>query len=320
MTKIVHSEQAAAEGLQKSVVTIGNFDGMHIGHQAIFETAVREARERDALPVALTFEPHPEAFFRPDDAPLRLSPPPYKYELMGACGVEWVVSLPFDAALANCSPEEFVERILAEKLGAVHVVVGEDFRFGKKRAGDTDSLQRLGAAVGMSTTVASFVEWDGEPVSSTRIRAAVADGEMASVETMLNRPYRLYGEVVAGEQRGRKLGFPTANLDVVDMASPPSGVYITTLGRADQEQWTAITNIGTRPTFDDGEQTVETFILDDAVDDDLDLYGDAVELDIFRRVRGEREFESPEQLVAQIQRDIEEARAFFAREDFDGGR
>lgn len=311
MTDVVHSRQQAARRLDRSVVTIGNFDGMHIGHQAIFRRAVELAGDRDASAVALTFEPHPEAFFRPDEAPERLSPPPYKFDLMGRYGVDVVVALEFDESIAGLEPEDFVEQVLVRDLGAEHVVVGQDFRFGKKRAGDTDSLRRIGAPLGMGCTVEQFVQWQQKPVSSTRIRAAVNAGEMEAVEAMLDRPYRLYGEVVPGQERGRQLGFPTANMEVVQMALPPKGVYVTTLGRRGSGHWQAITNIGTRPTFDGEQMTVETFVLDDRVDDDLDLYGDQVELDLLRRLRGERKFDSPQQLVDQIERDVRQARAFF---------
>ena len=318
MTDVIFSQAEATERLEKSVVTIGNFDGMHIGHQAIVEEARRRAREHDARVVALTFEPHPVAFFRPDEAPVRLSPPPYKFDLIADAGVDTVVALTFDESLAGQSPEAFVESILVDSLKARHVVVGEDFRFGKKRAGDTKSLKQLGQPLGMGCSVVDFITWRGEPVSSTRIRRAIDQGQLEAAQAMLGRPHRLYGEVVHGEQRGRKLGFPTANMEVVQMAQPPAGVYATTLARAGGAHWRAITNIGERPTFGGGERTVETFVLDDRVADDLDLYGEEVELDLYRRVREERAFDSPKALVAQIERDIEWVREFFDKEGMDG--
>lgn len=319
MQEIVRTKEEASELLERSVVTIGNFDGMHIGHQAIFQQACHEANSRDATVVALTFEPHPQAFFRPDDAPARLSPPPYKFELMQEYGAELVVALQFDESISTLEPAEFIEDILVDTLKAEHVVVGQDFRFGKKRAGDTETLREIGADHELTLTVEDFVEFDGETVSSTRIRHAVENGQMEAAEAMLGRAYRLYGEIGHGEKRGRQLGFPTANLEVVDMAIPPAGVYVTTLGRAGEQHWRAITNIGIRPTFDGREMTIETFVLDERVDEQLDLYDEQVELDVYRKVREERRFDSPDKLIARIQRDIEEAEAFFDREEFDGG-
>lgn len=301
---------------EASVVAIGNFDGMHIGHQAIFEEAVEEAKRRGAKAVALTFEPHPEEFFRPQSSPARLSPPPHKFELMGRYGIDAVVALPFDADFSQHSPQDFVEKILFHGLNARHVVVGRDFRFGHRRAGDVQSLEEIGRPLGMTRNVARWVEWDGEKVSSTRIRQALEAGEMEAAQTMLGRAHRLYGEVVHGEERGRKLGFPTANMEVIEMAIPPVGVYATTFGRAGEKHWRAITNIGHRPTFGGGELTVETFVLEEEVDEELDLYGDEVELDVYRRVRGEKKFESPRELVAQIEKDVAWVREFFEREGY----
>ena len=316
MTQIFRTQSEAAAGLSGSVVAVGNFDGMHIGHQAIFEIARRQADERGLDVVALTFEPHPTAFFRPDEALPRLSPPPHKFELIGDYGADAVVALTFDEDFASKSPAEFVESVLVETLAAKHVVVGEDFRFGKKRAGDTESLQKLGEPLGMTREVADFVQWKEEPVSSTRIREAIEHGEMADAQAMLGRPFRIFGRVVRGDARGRKLGFPTANMETADMAIPPVGVYATTLARRGQKHWRSITNIGRRPTFGGGDITVETFVLDESVDEDLELYGDEVELDVYRRIRGEREFDSPAELVAQIERDVDQVRVFFDTEGF----
>lgn len=318
MTEIVYSRAEAADRLDRSVVTIGNFDGMHIGHQAIFDKTLEEADDRDATPVGLTFEPHPEKYFRPDEAPVRLSPAPQKFELMGEHGAELVVALVFDESIAGQHPEEFVEEILVETLSAEHVVVGRDFRFGKERAGDTDSLQEFGEPRGMTTSVVDFVQYDDQPVSSTRIRGAVEEGELEEVRAMLGRPYRLYGGVVQGEQRGTQMGFPTANLEVDEMAVPPKGVYATRLARSGGPRWRAVTNIGNRPTFDGQELTIETFVLDDRVEEDLDLYDEDIELDIHRRIRDEQRFDNPGELIDRIERDIQEAEAFFDEEGVEG--
>ncbi len=318
MTEIYRSDEVTVIEQRPTVVTIGNFDGMHTGHQRLFKEAVERARTRQARSVGLTFEPHPMAFFRPDAAPERLTPMPYKAQEMARQGVDAVVVWDFDERLSSRSPTAFVEDILVDTLGAVHVVVGRDFRFGKKRAGDVETLEALGEEFGFSVTVADVVTYEGEKIGSTRIREALLQGAIREARAMLGRPMRLWGEVVEGEARGRALGFPTANLEVVDMATPTDGVYATTLGRQGEPHWAAITNIGHRPTFDGQERTVETFVLDDAVGLELDLYGDDVELDFYQRIRGERAFESPQALVAQIESDVEEARAILKREGIDG--
>lgn len=317
MTDVLTTLSEAADRLDKSAVAIGNFDGVHIGHRAIFERVVDEAARRDADAVALTFEPHPKAFFRPDDAPDRLSPAPYKYGLIADCGIDEIVALTFDESLAGYPPERFVEQILVAALKAQHVVVGEDFRFGKQRAGDTDSLKSIGEPLGMSREIVEFVEWQGSPVSSTRIRRAVEAGDFGDAEAMLGRPFRLYGEVVEGDQRGRTLGFPTANIEVVDMALPPQGVYATTLS-VGGGRWRSVTNVGTRPTFDGEELTVEAFVLEGETGDELDLYGKEARLAVHRRLRGEKKFDSPDELIAQIERDVEQTREFFDEEYVDG--
>lgn len=319
MAEILSTIEEAAAQLEKSVVTIGNFDGMHIGHQAIFKEAQARAKEIGALSVALTFEPHPVAFFRPEAAPPRLAPAPYKYDVMSKYGIDRIVVLEFNRELAGQSPEEFVELILHRGLKAKHVVVGKDFHFGKNRAGDAEVLKELGERYGMTRTAAEGVMWDGEVVSSTRIREAIKKGDLAAAQAMLGRPYRLYGEVEHGEARGRTLGFPMANLRVSDMAIPPDGVYATTMGRANQIHWRGVTGIGTRPTFGGGERTVETFIFDERIEEGLDLYGDAMELDFYKFLRGDRRFDSVEELIEQMERDTEGARQYFDTEGFDGG-
>ncbi len=320
MTEIYRSSDGIDIDDEPTVVTIGNFDGMHLGHQLLFKEAVEVADRRGAMAVGLTFEPHPTVFFRPQEAPARLTPMPYKAEEMARQGVDAVVVWTFDEGLSSLSPRAFVEKILAETLGAIHVVVGSDFRFGARRAGDVESLKALGEEHGFSTTVADVVKYRGDKVSSTRVREALDAGDMKLAKAMLGRPMRLFGEVVKGEERGRALGFPTANLKTVDMALPLDGVYATSLAREGDRHWQSITNIGHRPTFDGEGRTVETFVLDEGVDKDLNLYGEEMELDFYQRIRGEEEFESPEALIAQIEKDVEEARAILKREGIRGIR
>ncbi len=318
--QVVETLDKARALLDGSVVTIGNFDGVHIGHQAIITAAADRAHDLDVTAVGLTFEPHPVSFFRPDAAPERLTPLPLKARLLREAGVELVVALPFNAELAGLSPERFVEDVLIDGLSARHVVVGEDFRFGEKRAGDTDALHRLGEPKGMTCTAAEWVRRGDEPVSSTRIRRALSTGDLSEANAMLGRPYRFLGTIVRGEARGRTMGYPTANLDPAPMAMPPNGIYITTLARVGGPRWWAATSIGTNPTFGENPRTVETFILDERVDDeDLDLYDAPVELELHQFLRPERRFDSPEQLIAQMDQDVADARHYFSTQD-DHGR
>lgn len=317
MTRVYTTIEEAGAGLTRSVVTIGNFDGMHLGHQAIFAQVKEQAAALGATPVAMTFDPHPVAFFRPEAAPAKLSVSPQRYALMGSYGVEAVVALRFDQALASMRPQAFIEEVLVEGLGAVEVVVGEDFRFGHRREGTTALLREQGEQFGLKVVVPKLVEVEGEVVSSTRVRACVAAGELEMARRLLGRPHRLVGEVVHGEARGRALGFPTANLAVAaGMALPPDGVYATRLAvGSDGAGWRAITNIGTRPTFGGGARTVETFVLEEGMETELDLYGEEVMLSLYRHVRPEMAFASPAELVAQIQKDVAQVRAYFEEGD-----
>lgn len=312
MGELVTSLEGIAEDLRDgSVVTIGNFDGVHVGHQAIIGRACSLAKQLSVPAIGLTFDPHPIAFFRPNAAPVRLTTNAQRFDLMASAGLDRVVALPFDKTLAAQSPEQFVEEILIEGLKARHVVVGQDFRFGARRAGDAETLQRLGAPHGMDATASDWLTFDGEPVSSTRIRNAVQAGELVDARQLLGRPYRLRGKIVSGEARGRTIGYPTANLEPEPMAMPPDGIYVTTLARLGGPRWKAATSIGHNPTFGENARTVETFVFDEAAPDDLDLYGADVELEVLQYLRDEARFDSVEALVAQMDRDVAAARRFF---------
>ena len=309
---VYHSLDEASEALVHPVVTIGNFDGLHVGHQAIFDRVRQLADDHGVEAVALTFKPHPVRYFRPDVPAFRLTTDRQKLELIAQYGLDATVMLDFDEELASLSPEAFVDRVLDKGLHASHVVVGEDFAFGKDRAGSIDDLEQLCAARGIETEVGPHVEVDDEPVSSTRIRRELDQGRMEEVIRLLGRPYRIEGQVVEGDQRGRKLGFPTANIATVNPLLPPNGVYATTLHVAERPALHSITNVGTRPTFDGEQITIEAFVLSHTAQDaDLDLYGEQVELDFWQYVRAEQKFDTAEQLVAQIRRDVAKVRAFF---------
>ncbi len=299
-----------ARGLEQvdvapSVVTIGNFDGVHRGHQVLLRRTVTLAAELGVRSVAVTFDPHPTAVLRPDAAPPRLQTLDDRIDALGESGVDLVVVLPFTPELAASSPEEFVREVLAGALAAVRVVVGTNFRFGHKAAGDVVTLLELGEQQGFAPEAVTLLEIGGRRISSSSIRDHLADGDLAWVVRALGRPYRLHGEVVAGDGRGRTIGFATANLEVdPELVIPATGVYA---GHAEVGgvHHAAVTNVGVRPTFDGTVRTVEVHLLDL----DRDLYGQRIAFSFEHRIRAEQRFDGVDELVAQIARDVAAARS-----------
>jgi riboflavin kinase/FMN adenylyltransferase len=269
-------------------VAIGTFDGVHLGHQAVIDDA----------DTVLTFEPHPVSVIHPEAAPKLIMPFEIKRDVIDGLGVEELVVIPFDREFAGIEAEEFRDRILAEQLGAKKVSVGENFRFGKKARGDWRMLQEQDA---FETVVVPLVDADGETISSTRIRALVAAGEMESARHFLGAPFMVEGEVVQGDQRGRKLGFPTANIVPDDaLVVPGHGVYA-----AFANGQPAAVNVGVRPMFETGRGLlIEAYL----IDFDDDLYGQKLRVAFVERLRGERRFPSVEDMIAQMHRDVAEAR------------
>jgi riboflavin kinase/FMN adenylyltransferase len=270
-------------------VAVGEFDGVHVGHREVIAGS----------DTVLTFEPHPLRVIRPEVAPRLLTTLEVKTELIAGLGVRELVVIPFDAAFAQQGPEAFVDEILVRRLQATHVSVGENFRFGHDAAGDT---ARLAADTRFATRVVRLVEAGGEIVSSSHIRALVAAGEVDQAARFLGAPFQMRGQVVHGDQRGRELGFPTANL-IPDEAlvCPGHGVYVARAGDA-----CAAVNVGVRPTFGMGlSLLVEAYLLDR----DEDLYGTELRLDFVSRLRGERRFDSAQELIEQMRRDVVDARA-----------
>ena len=296
--------RSARTELDNPVVTIGNFDGVHLGHQEIFRRTRRHADALDTAAIALTFHPHPVRHFRPEIDEFRISTDRQKFELMIEHGLDAVVALPFDDALASLEPADFVDEIIAEGLDASFVVVGANFRFGRKRAGSTDDLERLAGERAIDTEICSEVERDGEVVSSTRIRELLQQGSIGEATTLLTRPHRVQGTVVHGDERGRTLGYPTANIEPENLL-PADGIYATWLRVEGGERLPAASSIGFRPTFDGEERRLESFVLDR---DDLDLYGADVELEFIEYVRPEVSFESADELVDQMDADVEDVR------------
>jgi riboflavin kinase / FMN adenylyltransferase len=291
-----------------SVVTIGNFDGVHRGHRVLLRRTVDAASDRGARSVVITFEPHPAAVLRPGTEPLRLQPLHARVTALVEAGMDLVLVLPFTRDLAALTPEAFVRQVLVDRLQAQRVVVGSTFRFGAKAAGDVVTLVEQGEEYGFTTEAATLLELEGTPISSSAIRSRLGDGDVAWAARAMGRPFQLTGTVVKGEGRGRTIGVPTANLDVPSgLVVPGNGVYA---GHAvaGEQLWPAVTNVGVRPTFDGTSRSVEVHLLDA----DEDLYGRELGFRFLHRIRGEQRFDGPDQLVARIRQDIEETRRHLA--------
>jgi riboflavin kinase / FMN adenylyltransferase len=296
--------QAAPGGWGRSVVTIGVFDGVHRGHQEIIGHAVKRARDLGVQSVVVTFDPHPSEVVRPGSHPAVLTAPGRKAELIEALGVDVLCVIPFTPEFSRVPAEQFVHDVLVEHLHAALVVVGENFRFGYRAVGDEAMLTRLGRTFGFGVEESQLVSDNGTIFSSTYIRACVDAGDVVAAAAALGRPHRIEGVVVRGDQRGRGLGFPTANLLLGEhTAVPADGVYAAWLVRRDQRLPAAV-SIGTNPTFSGRERRVEAF----ALDFDGDLYGERVGLDFVAHLREMRRYESTEPLVHQIEQDVTDTR------------
>lgn len=288
------------------VLTIGNFDGVHRGHLALIEPVVAEAAERDLPAAAMTFEPHPVALFRgvPDDR-FRLTTTERRATLLRRHGIDVVITVPFSREFASIEPAAFVHEALIEQCRACHIHVGYDFNFGKGRAGTTDVLTALAAEAGVPVTVHEAVRIDDEPVSSTRVRRALESGDLALLERLLGRRYRIAGTTAHGAGRGKGMGVPTLNLYPTGVLLPPRGVYGTRV-HAGGGTFDSISNLGVRPSFDDGDRvSFETMVLDG--DPGLE-HGAAIEVELLGFIRPEQSFDGPDALRAQIGRDVEQAR------------
>lgn len=310
MFRVFHSLDEVPADFGPSALTIGNFDGLHAGHRQIMRRVVEIARANSWKPSVLTFEPHPTKVVAPARAPLLLTTLDQRSKLMEAEGIEQVLILPFTVELSHLTPEQFVQQILAGRLNARAVLVGDNFRFGAKQAGDTDLLKELGQKYGYRTEIVAGVTRHGRMVSSSGVRKLIQNGEVELASRFLERPYALEGGIVTGRGIGSKQTVPTLNLATNAEILPATGVYITRTYDADSPRdWDSITNIGYRPTFNGDSLTVETFLLDpfDGVTPVR------IRLEFLSRVREERKFESPESLRAQIFKDAGRAKSFFRR-------
>ena len=297
-------------GAPRSAVTIGVYDGVHLGHLRVLSLLVARARRDDLVSLVVTFDPHPAAVLAPERARAALTTLDRRVELLGDAGIDRCVVVGFDAAVAAETPSDFVQRVLVDELRAAAVVVGEDFRFGHGRAGDVALLEFLAGRFGYVVEPVGLDAIDGVVVSSSRIRDALDAGEVAAAAAMLGRPHEVEGVVVRGDGRGRGLGFPTANLAVdAGLAVPAVGIYAGTWTRPSGERALAAISVGRRPTFyEDADVLVEAHL----VDFDDDLYGERGRLGFVTRLRGEERFDSVDALVRQIALDVAATRAAVA--------
>ncbi|WP_394998842.1 bifunctional riboflavin kinase/FAD synthetase [Sphingomonas sp.] len=290
--------------LRGAILALGNFDGFHLGHQAVVGRAVqRGAHERRAVIVA-TFDPHPVRWFKPDAAPFRLTSLDQRERLFAQAGADAMLVFAFDGTLAATSAEEFIERLLAERIGAAGVVTGGDFTFGAKRGGNARVLAELGPAHGIIGETVAPVMLDGEPVSSSRVREALGAGDPGRATRLLTRPFAIQGVVEHGDKRGRTLGYPTANVALGKYLRPKYGIYAVRVRLDDGSEHDGVASLGIRPSFDPPVEMLETFIFDWSGD----LYGLPIEVALVRFIRPEAKFDDLGELVKQMDADSAAAR------------
>jgi riboflavin kinase/FMN adenylyltransferase len=291
------------------VLAIGNFDGVHLGHRALLERLVAEARRHGLPPAVMTFEPHPRELFSPEQAPARLTSLREKLALLEGCGVEEVYLLHFSRKLAGLTAEEFIERVLVRGLGVRHLIIGDDFRFGKGRAGDFGMLQAAGQAHGFGVEAMHTIEINGERVSSSAVRDALGAGDLEHAARLLGRPYNISGRVVHGDKIGRKLGWPTANIQLKRKRVALTGVFAATVSGLDKRHLPGAASLGVRPTLGAGlRPALEVHLFDF----DQQIYGAHVTVHLLHKLRDEMKFASFDELTAQIARDVQVTKDYFS--------
>lgn len=303
--RIIRDYQFVEQQDRGASVAIGNFDGVHRGHQSVIDLA--RAAAPDAPLGVMTFEPHPRAFFAPDAPPFRLMSPEARASRLEKLGVDRLYQLNFNAALSGLPPQDFARKVIAEGLGLRHVVVGSDFCFGKGRSGTAQDLQRFGAEMGFGVTIAPLMEHAKDTVSSTAIRTALSEGRPRDAAAMLSHWHRIEGEVIGGEQRGRDLGFPTANMSIDGLHPPAFGVYavlVDVLDGPHQGSYQGAASVGVRPMFDGSHPNIETFLFDFTGN----LYGATLSVALVDYLRPEMTFDGLEALIAQMNTDCARAR------------
>jgi len=292
------------EALRGAVVALGNFDGFHLGHQAVVREAVEWAKAERRPAIVATFDPHPVRHFAPHVPPFRLTSLDQRQELFAAAGAAAMLVFHFDDALAETTAKDFVRRLLGEHIGAAGVVTGEDFTFGKGRGGNVALLREVGAGAGIAHRAVGPVSDGGRAVSSSRIRDALKAGECAEATRLMTRPFAIRGEVVHGDKRGREIGYPTANIELGPYLRPRFGIYAVTGRLPDGTVLSGAANIGVRPMFDPPKELLEPYFFDFAGD----LYGQEIEVALHRFLRPEARFDSLEALTAQMAQDCDRAR------------
>ena len=309
---VTHGAYDSAKGIaakrEQSVLTIGNFDGVHYGHRALLSRLVDTAKLLGLPATVLTFEPHPREFFAPDQAPARLSSLREKLTLLAACGIKRVHVCPFTRRFASLSADDFVRHVLVDGLNVRHLLIGDDFRFGKGRAGDFDFLKQAGGKHGFAVEAMHTVDLAGERVSSSAVRDALAAGDIEHAGRLLGRPYVISGRVVHGKKIGRALGFPTANIQLKRKRLPLSGVFAVEIAGLGDSLLRGAASLGVRPTLADGlRPTLEVHLLDFSAD----IYGAHVSVNFLHKLRSEEKYDSLEALTAQIRRDVDAVRGYF---------
>ncbi len=309
---VYHQKELPDHPWRNPVLTLGNFDGVHLGHKKILERVVQRARQVDGEAVVATFYPHPARILRPDRAPMPLISLQDRIAALEEAGAEGLWVIPFDEEFATREAEDFIRDCLVGRVRVQGVILGPDARFGRGRRGNPEMLRELGRAHDFFVELVPDVDLEGERISSTRIRRMVTEGRVDQAARLLGRPYRLRGEVVLGHRRGRKLGFPTANLAVEDLLLPGNGIYACR-ARVGAHPETAdvlecVTSVGVRPTFDSGPVTVEAHLLDF----DENIYGHVISLEFVEKLREEKKFPSVEALVEAMYRDVTDTRRVLA--------
>ena len=310
--KLVNHLGQISKPFKNAVITIGNFDGVHIGHQALFHEVIEKADRIGGTSIAMTFEPHPMRVLKQNNHPPLITLYEQKQELIERTGMDVLICVPFTAQFAALTAREFVEDLLVKKIGMKAIVVGEDYSFGKNREGNLELLNSYAAEMGFDVIVANWIKLAKnypDRISSTRIRELVMDGQMDEAHKMLGRHYQIRGIVVTGRDRGGKvLGIPTANINLHDELCPKTGIYAVTVECRDN-LYNGVANIGYSPTFDDHEFTVEVHILDF----DENIYDKKIRVNFIQRIRDEQKFSNISELIDQIQKDIAAARDIFAK-------
>lgn len=303
------SRDSIPDALRGGIAALGNFDGFHLGHQAVAGEAIAQAKAQGRPAIIATFDPHPVRYFTPDAPPFRLTTLDQRQRLFEAAGADAMLVFEFDAALAGTSAEDFIDRLLIERLGLAGVVTGEDFTFGKKRGGNIGVLRERGAAQGLSSLAVGPVTDAGGVISSSRIRDALRSGDLASANRLLTRPFAVEAPVQHGDKNGRLLGFPTANMDLGKYLRPRYGVYAVRGRLPDGRLLDGAANVGIRPQFEPPKELLEPHFFDFAED----LYGQTIEVEFHAFLRPEGKYESLEALTAQIAQDCADAKVALQR-------